>query len=77
MINAERFRKDFLARMDSTGMKQTRICELYAVQQGSLSRFIKGKTGLSFEYVLKLWPFVYQAEFPETKLEASSHVSDV
>lgn len=76
MMNAERFRTDFLARMKSTGIRQVRIGELYAVQQGTLSRFIKGKTGISFDNVLKLWPFVYQADFPETKSEDTSHAPE-
>lgn len=75
-MDVERFRKDFLARKASTGLKQVQLCALYGVQQGTLSRFIKGKTSISFESVLKLWPFVYQAEFPEARLEDTPHASE-
>lgn len=63
-MNIEKFRSDFLARKSEKGFTQKNISDVYGVEQGSLSRFISGKQGLSFNYVVALWPFVYEVEFP-------------
>ena len=63
-MNIEQFRSDFLARKAETGTTQNNLSMTYGVEQGSLSRFISGKQGLSFNYVVALWPFVYGKNFP-------------
>lgn len=65
-MNIEQFRSDFLARKAETGTTQNNLSMTYGVEQGSLSRFISGKQGLSFNYVVALWPFVYGKNFPST-----------
>lgn len=65
-MNIEQFRSDFLARKAETGTTQKNLSMTYGVEQGSLSRFISGKQGLSFNYVIALWPFVYGKNFPST-----------
>lgn len=65
-MNIEQFRSDFLARKAETGSTQSNLSMTYGVEQGSLSRFISGKQGLSFNYVVALWPFVYGKNFPTT-----------
>lgn len=65
-MNIEQFRSDFLARKAETGTTQNSLSMTYGVEQGSLSRFISGKQGLSFNYVVALWPFVYGKNFPST-----------
>lgn len=67
-MNIEQFRSDFLARKAETGTTQNNLSITYGVEQGSLSRFISGKQGLSFNYVVALWPFVYGKRFPSTPI---------
>lgn len=63
-MNIETFRSDFLEMKEKTGATQNRLSEMYGVEQGSLSRFISGRQGLSFNNVVALWPFVYGENFP-------------
>lgn len=71
-MNIEQFRSDFLARKAETGISQYSISITYGVEQGSLSRFISGKQGLSFNSVISLWPFVYGKNFPSTATPTST-----
>lgn len=70
-MNIEQFRSDFLVRKAETGITQKSLSTTYGVEQGSLSRFISGKQGLSFDYVIALWPFVYGKDFPCAQGETS------
>ena len=63
-MNIEKFRTDFLARLASTGVTQRQLEGQSGVQQAAISRFAAGLSGLSFESVVKLWPFVYGSDFP-------------
>lgn len=64
-MNIANLRADFLAKKRSAGHSQKHIAEQCGVEQAAISRFIAGKNGLSFDYVLKLWPYIYGYEFPE------------
>ena len=66
-MNIEQFRLDFLARQEACGARQRDISIQYGIQQAALSRFAAGRTGLSFESVVKLWPFVYGYDFPKSE----------
>ena len=70
-MNIEKFRSDFLARKTTTGVSQSKLSRTYEVDQASLSRFISGKQGLSFNHIVALWPFVYGENFPCAKKEAN------
>ena len=70
-MNIEQFRSDFLARKAETGSTQSNLSMTYGVEQGSLSRFISGKQGLSFNYVVALWPFVYGRNFPSKQAKTA------
>lgn len=70
-MNIEQFRSDFLARKAETGVTQKSLSTTYSVEQGSLSRFISGKQGLSFNYVIALWPFVYGRNFPSKQAKTA------
>lgn len=63
-MNIDQFRRDFLERLAATQSRQAALVDAYGVQQAALSRFIHGKSGLSFNSVVILWPFVYGASFP-------------
>ena len=63
-MNIAQFRIDFLARQKASGTRQRDISSQFGIQQAALSRFAAGRSGLSFESVVKLWPFVYGCEFP-------------
>ena len=71
IMNIETFRSDFLVRLSETCISQNQLSARYGVQQAALSRFSSRKSGLSFESVLKLWPFVYNCNFPSTSTPAT------
>lgn len=75
-MNIETFRTDFLARQAETGISQNKISAQYGVEQASLSRFLSGKSGLSFDNALKLWPFVYGNSFRATATPTTSPEGD-
>ena len=64
-MNIEKFRSDFLIWKATTGVSQSALKRLCDVDQASLSRFIAGKQGLSFNSIVALWPFVYGKKFPD------------
>lgn len=66
-MNIEKFRKDYLSRLAASDTNQVLLARSYGLQQAALSRFAAGKCGLSFESVVKLWPFVYGRPFPPTE----------
>lgn len=69
-MNIENFRKDYMARLAAGDTNQVALARTYGLQQAVLSRFAAGKSGLSFDSVVKLWPFVYGTPFPHVAEEA-------
>ena len=53
------FRGDLAARIREERLSQSELARLFEVEQGSLSRFLRGESGLSGKSVFALWPFVY------------------
>ena len=45
--------------MTEAGVSQNLLAQIYSIEQGSISRFLAGKTILSGDAVLELLPFVY------------------
>lgn len=70
-MDIEHFRRDFLERVSATQSSQAALVDAYGIQQAALSRFIHGKSGLSFNSVVILWPFVYGAPFPNRAPQAT------
>lgn len=63
-MNIEKFRSDFQLRRTLQGGPMLDVASACNVDFAIISRFAAGKRGLSFENVIKLWPFVYGHEFP-------------
>ena len=72
-MNIDQFRRDFLVRVKDSGSRQIDLVREYGVQQAALSRFMRGKNGLSLESVIALWPFVYGKAFPRLSPRGLEH----
>lgn len=66
-MNINQFRLDLEAAVEASGKSVSAIAQERNVQQASLSRFLSGKTSLSGENILALWPFVYGDKRPPAK----------
>ncbi|WP_291329025.1 helix-turn-helix transcriptional regulator [Desulfovibrio sp. UCD-KL4C] len=61
----QNFRTDIHTLVENTpGWSVTRLARKSEVDQASLSRFCKGKSGLSGANIEKLWPFIYGDQKP-------------
>lgn len=65
------FRNDLAARMLEENLSQQKISRLSGLDQASLSRFLRGETGISGKNVFALWPFVY-GDLPTPRCSASA-----
>ena len=78
----EKFRLDLLARFVTAKAVPLHVAKKYGVEQASLSRFMRGKAGLSFDNIVALWPFVYGEDFafkaaiPRTKRASAAPAPD-
>lgn len=64
-MNATNFLFDLRNAYAASGMKQPQVASAYGIDQGNLSRMLRGKYNVGLSAMQKLWPFVYGAEFPE------------
>ncbi|WP_164561478.1 helix-turn-helix domain-containing protein [Nitratidesulfovibrio vulgaris] len=58
------FRNALRGMMLRHGLTQTAVAKASGVEQASLSRFLRGETGLSGDSVFKLLQLVYGTAFP-------------
>lgn len=58
-MNTTQFRKDLLTAMSRKGIKQIALAAMSGVSQPNLSKFLRGKKGISGDDLLALWPFAY------------------
>ena len=58
-MNIQIFRHDFNRRVQQEGCSINALAAKYELEQAALSRFAKGKQGLSASSAFKLFPFVY------------------
>lgn len=68
MNTLDTFRIDLRARMTAEKKSQLALAHDVGIEQASLSRFLRGRGGLSGESILRLHPYVYGPRFSTSSL---------
>lgn len=71
-MNIATFLQDFREAFASSRMTQDELGKILGINQGHISRLLKGKPQIKADTMIALWPFVYGCPFPEQKAQTSA-----